>query len=401
MEQWKEYRLGDIVNLVIDYRGKTPLKLGGSWSQNGYRALSAKNIKTGAIVNEDSIRFVDEELYRRWMKDEVQRGDIFVTSEAPFGQIYYWNSDEKIVLSQRLFCLRLSEEVCSKFVYYYMITNTFQAELDGRATGTTVIGLRQPELLKCKINLPSLAEQQRIASILSPLDEKIEVNRRINSNLEEQAKALFKSWFIDFEPFKGGKFVDSELGKIPEGWKVVNLLDVSLLFDKRRKPLSGQQREKMEKLYPYYGATSIMDYVDDYIFNGVYLLMGEDGSVVKSNGSPYLQYVYGKFWSNNHAHVMQGKNGYSTEMLWCLLSLTNVSSIVTGAVQGKISQQSMQMIMIPLPTQAVCERFNIILNPIFAEIRSLSESSMRLSALRDALLPKLMSGEIEVSDINL
>ena len=388
--------MGDIVNLVIDYRGKTPLKLGGSWSQNGYRALSAKNIKTGAIVNEDSIRFVDEELYRRWMKDEVQRGDIFVTSEAPFGQIYYWNSDEKIVLSQRLFCLRLSEEVCSKFVYYYMITNTFQAELDGRATGTTVIGLRQPELLKCKINLPSLAEQQRIASILSPLDEKIEVNRRINSNLEEQAKALFKSWFIDFEPFKGGKFVDSELGKIPEGWKVVNLLDVSLLFDKRRKPLSGQQREKMEKLYPYYGATSIMDYVDDYIFNGVYLLMGEDGSVVKSNGSPYLQYVYGKFWSNNHAHVMQGKNGYSTEMLWCLLSLTNVSSIVTGAVQGKISQQSMQMIMIPLPTQAVCERFNIILNPIFAEIRSLSESSMRLSALRDALLPKLMSGEIEV-----
>ena len=88
MEEWKEYSLGDIVNLVIDYRGKTPLKLGGSWSQNGYRALSAKNIKTGAIVNEDSIRFVDEELYRRWMKDEVQRGDIFVTSEAPFAQIY-------------------------------------------------------------------------------------------------------------------------------------------------------------------------------------------------------------------------------------------------------------------------------------------------------------------------
>ena len=213
--------------------------------------------------------------------------------------------------------------------------------------------------------------------------------------------ALFKSWFIDFEPFKGGKFVDSELGKIPEGWDAVNLLDVSVLFDKRRKPLSGQQRQKMEKLYPYYGATSIMDYVDDYIFDGVYLLMGEDGSVVKSNGSPYLQYVYGKFWPNNHAHVMQGKNGYSTEMLWCLLDLTNVSSIVTGAVQGKISQQSMQKIKVPLPTQEVCDRFNIIINPIFAEIRLLSESSMRLSVLRDTLLPKLMSGEIDVEHSKL
>jgi type I restriction enzyme S subunit len=219
--------------------------------------------------------------------------------------------------------------------------------------------------------------------------------------LEEQAKALFKSWFIDFEPFKGGKFVESELGEIPEEWKVVNLLDVSVLFDKRRKPLSGQQRQKMEKLYPYYGATSVMDYVDDYIFNGVYLLMGEDGSVVKSNGSPYLQYVSGKFWPNNHAHVMQGKNGYSTEMLWCLLDLTNVSSIVTGAVQGKISQQSMQKIMVPLPTQEVCDRFNIIINPIFAEIRLLSESSMWLSALRDTLLPKLMSGEIDVEHSKL
>ena len=156
MEEWKEYKLGEVVTLTIDYRGKTPLKLGGNWSSSGYRALSAKNIKTGHIVNEDSIRFVDEELYKKWMKDEVQRGDIFITSEAPFGQVYYWDSDEKIVLSQRLFCLRLSEDVCSKYVYYYMTTGAFQFELDGRATGTTVVGLRQPELLKCRIKLPSL-----------------------------------------------------------------------------------------------------------------------------------------------------------------------------------------------------------------------------------------------------
>lgn len=112
--EWKEVTLGEITNLVIDYRGKTPLKLGSSWSDSGYRALSAKNIKTGQIVAEDSIRFVDEELYRKWMKDEVKKGDILITSEAPFGQIYYWDSDEKIVLSQRLFDVRLNDEVCHK-----------------------------------------------------------------------------------------------------------------------------------------------------------------------------------------------------------------------------------------------------------------------------------------------
>lgn len=225
MGEWKEYKLGDITSLVIDYRGKTPLKLGSDWSNSGYRALSAKNIKTGKIVNEDSIRFVDEHLYKLWMKDEVKKGDIFITSEAPFGQIFYWNSDEKIVLSQRLFCLRLKENICSQFVYYYMTTNVFQKELDGRATGTTVVGLRQPELLKCKIKLPSFREQIKIVSILKSLDDKIENNRKINENLEQQAQALFKSWFVDFEPFRDQPFVDSELGMIPEGWRVESFPD--------------------------------------------------------------------------------------------------------------------------------------------------------------------------------
>ena len=183
MEQWKEYNLGEIIDLIIDYRGKTPSKLGGDWANSGYRALSAKNIKTGKIVNEDSIRYVDQKLYQKWMKDEVKKGDIIITSEAPFGQVYYWNSDEKIVLSQRLFCLRVSKNVCPKYLYYYMTTSMFQAELNGRATGTTVIGLRQPELMKCRINLPPIRFQIQIASILSSLDDKIELNRRINDNL--------------------------------------------------------------------------------------------------------------------------------------------------------------------------------------------------------------------------
>ena len=102
MSTWKEYTVADVISKVIDYRGKTPKKLGGDWSDSGYRALSAKNIKTGKIVQVDSIRYVSEDMYKAWMKEEIQREDILITSEAPFGQIFFWNSDEKIVLSQNL-----------------------------------------------------------------------------------------------------------------------------------------------------------------------------------------------------------------------------------------------------------------------------------------------------------
>ena len=117
------------------------------------------------------------------MKDEVRRGDILITSEAPFGQIFYWDSDEKIVLSQRLFCIRVNPKYAARFIYYYMTTSAFQGELAGRSTGTTVIGLRQPELMKCIIHIPSGENQHRIASILASIDAKISFNQKINDNL--------------------------------------------------------------------------------------------------------------------------------------------------------------------------------------------------------------------------
>lgn len=183
MAEWKDYTVADVISTVIDYRGKTPKKLGGDWSASGYRALSAKNIKMGKIVQDDSIRYVSEEMYKKWMKEEIQKEDILITSEAPFGQIYYWDSDEKIVLSQRLFAIRVNQSFYPKYIYFYMTSAYFQAELDGRATGTTVVGLRQPELLKCKILAPEYQEQKKIADTLWCLEQKINSNEKINDNL--------------------------------------------------------------------------------------------------------------------------------------------------------------------------------------------------------------------------
>lgn len=218
--------LKDIVSLVIDYRGKTPKKLGSDWSESGIRALSAKNIKTGHIIRENAIRYVDIELYNKWMKDEIKRNDILITSEAPFGEVFFWDSDEKIVLSQRLFGVRCDEnKVNPKFIYFYMTSKMFQRELQSRATGTTVNGLKQPELLKCEIQLPNIDNQRKISYILSNIESKINVLKELNKNLESIIKIFYKNWFEDFEPFKKMEFHNTKLGKIPNGWNVLPLKD--------------------------------------------------------------------------------------------------------------------------------------------------------------------------------
>ncbi|WP_457768640.1 restriction endonuclease subunit S [Facklamia hominis] len=173
------------------------------------------------------------------------------------------------------------------------------------------------------------------------------------------------------------------------------------IHDSKRIPLSNRERSDLDKIYPYYGATSIMDYVDKYLFDGIYLLLAEDGTVMDDRGYPILQYVEGKFWVNNHAHILTGKNGYTVELLYLLFKLTNVKSIITGAVQLKISQANLRNLSVVIPTQANLREIDAIIQPLFSEIRNLRAENQRLSAIRDALLPKLMSGEIDVSNIDI
>ena len=214
----------------------------------------------------------------------------------------------------------------------------------------------------------------------------------LNKNLEEQAKALFKSWFFDFDPYGG---------IAPATWKNSTVADIIEIHDSKRVPLSGKVRDKMEKVYPYYGAASLMDYVDNYIFDGIYLLLGEDGTVIDNEGFPILQYIDGQFWVNNHAHILTGKSGYSVELLYLFFSLTNVKGIVTGAVQPKISQQNLKSLSVTLPDQDSLKKLDSIIQPMFATILSLRYENERLSAIRDSLLPRLMSGELDVDSIDI
>lgn len=361
--------------------------------------INTSDVLNGKCLNHE---YVPNKKLKGQFKKTFRKGDILYSEIRPANKRFCFVDFEPkdYIASTKLMVLRAHEDVNPQYLYQILRSNDTLAQLQilAESRSGTFPQITYSELSNIKISLPSQKTQKNIVSILSSLDCKIELNNKINADLEEMVQVIFKNWFVDFEPFKDGKFVDSELGMIPEGWKVGGLFDIAEIFDKKRKPLSGNVREKMDKIYPYYGATSCMDYVDDYIFDGIYTLIGEDGSVVKENGLPYMQYVWGKMWVNNHAHILQGKNGYSTEMIHALLSITNIKFLVTGAVQAKLSQGNMQKILVAIPPKNVLDEIRPVIDNLYSKIRINTDENSRLSTLRDTLLPRLMSGEIEVPD---
>src|SRR5690554_6883310 len=295
-----------------------------------------------------------------------------------------------------------------RFLYYLLGT----LALNSRRAGSGQPLLNQDILSSIPTSAPEPTEQRAIAHILGTLDDKIELNRRRNQTLEAMARALFKDWFVDFGPVRAkmeGRepYLPADLWQLlpdrlddegkPEGWVERPLGDFVNIYDSRRVPLSGKQRAERQGPYPYHGAAGVMDGVDDFLFDGVHVLLGEDGSVVKPDGRPYTQYVWGKFWVNNHAHVLRGR-GISNETLLVFLDQCDVAPFVTGAVQPKLSQGNLKAIPFIDAGDVLLRQFGEIVDPLFAQVRDSTEESHTLAQLRDTLLPKLISGELRIQD---
>ena len=413
--------LNDIVSLVIDYRGKTPKKLGSDWSESGIRALSAKNIKTGQIIREDAIRYVDTELYYKWMKDEIKRNDILITSEAPFGEVFFWDSDEKIVLSQRLFGVRCDEnKVDPKFIYFYMTSEMFQWELQSRATGTTVKGLRQPELLKCEIQLPNRVNQRKISYILSNIENKINVLKELNKNLEQLMKCIFDDWFVNFNYSENINFKSSELGEIPSNWNVKNLGDVLLTLESGKRPKGGIS--DIDDGIPSIGAENILglgrfDYSKNKLisydfFNqmkkGIIhdkdVLLYKDGAQLGRKSLFMNGFPFDVCCINEHVFRLQSNDEISQFYLYLWLDqpiMTNeIINLNSNSAQPGINQTDVKSLPILVPDFEIITKFENIISPMMNQIFDNALEINKLSKLRDTLLPKLMSGEIDVSKIN-
>lgn len=219
-----KYKLGEIILKIMDFRGKTPKKLGMNWTENNrdILAISAKNVKNGKLINLDKAHYGNEELYKKWMKEgDIKKGDLLLTSEAPLGESFLVSKPFKAIISQRIFLLRPNPEIIDSWYFYLLSTTSiFKKKLQERATGTTVLGIKQKELLKIEVDIPNLKKQREIVKKIRPIILKSELNEKINTNLLRQIKLISNSYFSYFEVFDG---------KIPTNWKYFKLTDIANL----------------------------------------------------------------------------------------------------------------------------------------------------------------------------
>ena len=421
MEQWRQDRLIDILDTLIDYRGKTPNKV-----DCGIPLITAKIVKNGRI--DTPTEFLPTEDYNGWMvRGFPQVGDVVLTTEAPLGEVAQL-TDEKIALAQRIVCLRGKEGVLDNtYLKYFFLSNIGQNRLKARETGTTVTGIKQSELKEILIDYPKIDTQKAIASVLSSLDSKIELNRRINDNLEQQVQALFKAWFVDFEPFKDGEFVDSELGMIPKAWKIKPL---EYLVEKVKSGDWGKDEPTgnyTKKTLCMRGADfpdikegnkgkMPIRYILEKNFNDKSLC---DGNVVVeiSGGSPtqstgrivlvdraFVADCGNALICTNFCKSLEIKEDYSMffYLLWQYLYDLRVMFIYENGSNGLKNLNVNSLIereSFVIPTKEVVSKFNSVVSDLLSTKQANGIEVSRLASLRDTLLPKLMSGELKNSEI--
>lgn len=389
---WKEcpkVPLPSVLLTVVDNRGKTV-----PTAPSGHKLIATNCVRNENLYPVyEKIRYLSEETYRTWFRAHPEPGDIIFVCKGTPGRVCLVPDPIDFCIAQDMVALRADPKIVyNKYLLAVLRSFQIQEQILSTSVGDVIPHFKKSFFDQIMIPIPNMDIQKSIGDFYYTISEKTELNKKINDNLLWQAQALYKDRFIDLKPFNG---------KMPPDWQLGTVSEIIELHDSKRIPLSSRERANLTKIYPYYGATSVMDYVDRYLFDGIYLLLGEDGTVVDDKGFPILQYVEGKFWVNNHAHIITGKNGFTVETLYLLFSLTNVRSIVTGAVQPKISQANLNNVSVVIPSKAELSTFNSIVQPIFSQIRNLRAESDRLTSTRDILLPRLMSGEIDAANIQL
>jgi len=387
MTEWKECKIADLGTVI---GGATPSTKDPANYENGTIAwITPKDLATftGRYIKRGE-RNITEIGLKSCSTQLLPPNSVLFSSRAPIGYIAI--AANEVCTNQGFKSVIPNDDTDPLFLYYLLKYN--KDKIESMGSGTTFKEVSGNTMKGISVRVPmDISVQKRISAVLGMIDDKIEENERINDNLLAQAQMLYKQCF----PYG----VQDDL---PDGWHIGTVGEIIEIHDSKRIPLSGADRAKMEKkIYPYYGAASLMDFVDNYIFDGKYLLLGEDGTVVDDAGYPILQYVWGQFWVNNHAHILTGRIGYDVESLYMLLKQTPVKSIVTGAVQPKISQANLRSVQVVIPPEHNLREYNDLVEPLFSLLRANEEECKTLSALRDTLLPKLMSGELDVSAIQL
>ena len=385
----------NVLDSIIDYRGKTPKK-----SENGIKTLSAKSVRDG-YIDYSQCYYISKEEYDRFMVRGFPKvGDVLMTTEAPLGVLARLDRDD-IALAQRLITLRGKENVLDTgYLYYYLRSPVGQGKIQERQTGTTVTGIKQAEFRKIEIALPSIDIQRKVASLLGVLDEKILVNKKINDNLEQQASSVFHHLFIyHSDPaWKEGTVADLGTvvgGSTPSKSKPEYYTDHGIAWI-TPKDLSVDKSKFIQ-----HGADDITDLG---LRNSSASIMPK-GTVLFSSRAPigYIAIADGDVTTNQGFKSVVPHENIGTPYVYYYLksSLPIIENMATGSTFREISGSTMKSVPAIIPDNDTLQYFTEFCDPIFQKQRALELENRKLLCLRDLLLPKLMSGELDVSDIDL
>lgn len=383
--EWKEVRLGDIADVQTGPFGSQLHR--SDYIAEGIPCIMPTNIGPHLNFIVDGIAHVSEVDANRLSRHLTEIGDIIYARRGDIEKCaYVTTNEEKWLCGTGCLKIRCNNEVNSRFIAYLLSTAECKKWITGNAVGTTMLNLSKGILSNLPLLVPSHEDQRRIASILSSLDRKIELNNKINADLEEMAQAIFKNWFVDFEPFKDGKFVDSELGMIPEGWKVGCLGDlITIKYGKDHKKLE-------DGTFPVYGSGGLMRFVNSWLYNGESVLIPRKGTLDN------IMYVCEKFWTVDTMFFSAPKMDYVMKYVYNYIKRFDFSKMNEGTSVPSNTAARLNKMQILIPTHEVLEMYDETLCPIYNKRKMNDKESRTLFLLRDTLLPRLMSGELEVPE---
>lgn len=363
-DDWEIEEIENVLEVIIDYRGKTPTK-----SDDGIITLSAKSVKQGYIDYANAY-YVSKEAYDKFMvRGFPQVGDILLTTEAPLGCVARLDRND-VCLAQRLITLRgKKDKVLNDYIYYYLQSSIGQHELNSRATGTTVVGIKRSEFSKVRIVLPPLEIQERIVSILNSIDKKVDLNKKLNANLEELVSCYFAKIYNSDTRVKG------------------NMSDIVKFSNGKKKP-------NITGAIPIYGGNGVLGYTGEYNYEDV-IIVGRVGAYCGS-----LYYEPGKCWVSDNAIAAKSKikdNYYTYE----LLKTYNLNNMHIGSSQPLLTQGILNSIEINMLNSEVIRTFNNWAEPFYKLIDKNNKENCKLQQLREVLLPQLMSGAIDLLNIEI
>jgi type I restriction enzyme S subunit len=384
-EDWDMAEVGDLGEVIT---GTTPSTFVKEYWNGEYPFVTPTDMTEGKYVKETERKVTEKGLQKGRL---IPKDSVLVTCIASVGKIAL--ASEPCITNQQINAIICKEGVDPHYVYY---ATAFRSNMLKNWAGRTTNPIVKKSLFeKFPLALPrNVNEQQKIAEVLSTLDEAIQKTSEVIAKTERLKKGLMQELLTKGIGHKD--FKDTEIGRIPKEWMVVKLGEIIEIHDSKRIPLSEMERSKRKGNYPYCGANGIIDYIDDYIFDGEYVLLAEDGGDYSTFGkSAYL--MSGKFWVNNHAHVLSAIQGRTINLFVLhILNFFDLNPYIVGSTRKKLNQEQMKEIKLPLPSLGEQQKIAEILSTIDQKLEVEGNEKARLERIKQGSMDLLLTGKIRV-----